>query len=175
MKKIISSIFLLLLVTGCSLNNGVDEKKAAVSIGKSTFNSLSELKSAKEKESDPILKVKSKLYMIEEKQNGIKVNKIEIGQEVANVYYTSTKSNSGFTIQQQKFADINGAYKDSVSRMEKANETETDGKLVAVARPGEAVLVTTVMDDYLISLVLPEGTSDEEIAGILKSIYVESI
>lgn len=175
MKKVIYLILLLLFVTGCSLNKGADEKKVAVSMAKSTFNSLAELKSAKEKASDPMLKDKTKLFMVDEMQNDIKINKIEIGEEVAYIYYTSKDNKFNFTIQQQKFDDIEGAYKDSVSRMEKASEIEIDSKFVTIARPGDAVLVATVLDDYLISLVLPEGTSNEEITRILRTITIESI
>ena len=175
MKKLISLFLGLIFLTGCTFSTSANEKTAVAYKGKNTYKSFSELKTEKLNGTDPWLKNKKTLYTIDENKNSLEIEKIEVGEYVTFVSYSSKDKNFVFTFGQQQFPNIKEAYKDTASRMENSYELTLNGNPLTIARGKEAVLVSMPLDDYLIKLVIPKDISDGEIFEILESIKKESL
>lgn len=175
MKHLIRLFLVLMVLTGCTINTSDKGNGPVVSKGKNIYHSISELKAKKLDGTDPWLKKSKTLYTIDDNSYPLKIEKIEVGEYVIFINYAATDKNFRFTLEQQKFPDIQAAYKDTVSRMENSYELLWDETPLTLGHGKEASLVAMPLDDYLISLVLPENISDEEILTILKSIKSEPL
>lgn len=175
MKIFMRLMLVFMVLTGCAINTSENGKGPVAYQGKNTYHSISELKAKKLDGTDPWLKNSKTLYTIDENSYPHEIEKVEVGEYVTFIHYASTDKTLLFTLEQQNFPDSQAAYKDTISRMKNSYELLLDETPLTVGHGKEASLVAMPLDDYLISLVLPEDISDEEIMKILSSIKSESL
>ena len=182
MKKLMMLMLLMVIgLAGCSLpaeslNNGSlppgSEREAALH-GKITYNSLTEMKAARNNGSNSWLKDITRFYYLDETRADVQMNKIEVGEFVTYIDYDLKDEKITFSLQQQRFEDGKLAYQNTIHRSPKGVEGILNGIPYHIARTTEVVVADMAMDDILLDLIFPPDIDGDTLLELLKSIQYD--